>query len=307
VFTKVDRRQQCKADRNAAYLHWKWRPKGIRVRKMLNIRMIVNVYGSRILFVGESLQRNLFEGFVDLLFSSVPGIQMIEKKWIPSVPSVGPYTVGSLPGWLPHIAMEKTLLLEDPSKNILYLAYFRTNSPLVYGWNESFFTTSEVGAWTQYLSISSESHPQKFVEIDTVVLQNGIYATNALAPSIVMSRLKNLGFIGNVIWIGTPQDHFVAGKFNTGGHCNFSLPLLNYKVENSSRFLINYDTAKAIDDLRDEKITFIDIHSMTVSRPDAHPGLDAGGKFQDCLHWCIPGVPTWWSIAAFSKAMVEDL
>lgn len=142
---EVDRRQKCKADRNTAYLRWKWRPEGRRVARRLNFSQIVENYGPRILFVGESLQRNLFEGFVDLIVASTPNLQLNFSEWIPAVPLAGGYNFDNIPGWFPNNGLEKALSLQLDGL-FLHVAYVRANSPLVFGWNGTMFLTDNVAA-----------------------------------------------------------------------------------------------------------------------------------------------------------------
>lgn len=61
-------------------------------------------------------------------------------------------------------------------------------------------------------------------------------------------------------------------------------------------------------------ISFLNITRMTDYRKDAHPSvyrkLHVSGeekssplKFQDCSHWCLPGVPDFWNELLFAEML----
>ncbi|CAI7795058.1 unnamed protein product [Closterium sp. NIES-54] len=42
-------------------------------------------------------------------------------------------------------------------------------------------------------------------------------------------------------------------------------------------------------------ISLLDMHNLTLSRQDGHPGVYTPGSHPDCLHYCLPGVPDSWN------------
>ncbi|OMO56088.1 PC-Esterase [Corchorus olitorius] len=55
--------------------------------------------------------------------------------------------------------------------------------------------------------------------------------------------------------------------------------------------LANEDVASAV---RGTKVKILDITSMTQLRDEAHVSCNKTGD-NDCLHWCLPGVPDTWN------------
>lgn len=92
--------------------------------------------------------------------------------------------------------------------------------------------------------------------------------------------------------------HFFNGDWNTGGTCNNTTPLSRGKeiVKEES------DDAVAATALKGTNVTFLDITALSELRDEAHiskysfrpsPGME------DCLHWCLPGIPDTWNEILF--------
>uniref|UniRef100_A0A7C9ABS3 Uncharacterized protein n=1 Tax=Opuntia streptacantha TaxID=393608 RepID=A0A7C9ABS3_OPUST len=88
--------------------------------------------------------------------------------------------------------------------------------------------------------------------------------------------------------------HFFNGEWNTGGTCENTTPLARgseVKQEESSDQVI----ASAV---RGTRVNLLDITALTQLRDEGHISryrvkASAGG--QDCLHWCLPGIPDTWN------------
>ncbi|CAN1806674.1 Protein trichome birefringence-like 4 [Linum perenne] len=42
-------------------------------------------------------------------------------------------------------------------------------------------------------------------------------------------------------------------------------------------------------------VFYLNITKMTSYRRDGHPSVYHDRRFQDCSHWCLPGVPDSWN------------
>ncbi|KAM7251775.1 hypothetical protein ACFE04_023658 [Oxalis oulophora] len=101
--------------------------------------------------------------------------------------------------------------------------------------------------------------------------------------------------------------HFYGGDWNQNGSCLFDEPL------NADQLDLWYDArhngvnkeARVVnnvikDSLRGTDIKMLDLTHMSEFRADAHPAKWLGKKDavavwgQDCMHWCLPGVPDTW-------------
>lgn len=95
--------------------------------------------------------------------------------------------------------------------------------------------------------------------------------------------------------------HFFNGDWNTGGSCDNTNPLSKGKevLKEESGDLISAMAVKGTN------ITFLDITALSELRDEGHlsrytirPRQASG---QDCLHWCLPGVPDTWNEILFAK------
>uniref|UniRef100_A0A7N1A518 Trichome birefringence-like C-terminal domain-containing protein n=1 Tax=Kalanchoe fedtschenkoi TaxID=63787 RepID=A0A7N1A518_KALFE len=64
-------------------------------------------------------------------------------------------------------------------------------------------------------------------------------------------------------------------------------------------------------------VSYLNITRITDFRKDGHPSIyrrqhvpaeeqKAPLKFQDCSHWCLPGVPDTWNEILYAQLLVKD-
>ncbi|KAL3515443.1 hypothetical protein ACH5RR_022345 [Cinchona calisaya] len=101
--------------------------------------------------------------------------------------------------------------------------------------------------------------------------------------------------------------HFHGGEWNQNGSCVFDEPLEEPQLDlwfdpsnngvNKEARLLNYLIEAA---LEGTDIKILDLTHLSEYRSDAHPAIWLGKKDavaewgQDCMHWCLPGVPDTW-------------
>lgn len=101
--------------------------------------------------------------------------------------------------------------------------------------------------------------------------------------------------------------HFHGGDWNQNGSCLFSDPLKKSELDlwfdpsnngvNKEARLMNEVIIEA---LQGTDIKLLDLTHLSEFRADAHPATWLGKKDavavwgQDCMHWCLPGVPDTW-------------
>ncbi|KAF8377428.1 hypothetical protein HHK36_030805 [Tetracentron sinense] len=97
--------------------------------------------------------------------------------------------------------------------------------------------------------------------------------------------------------------HFYGGDWNQNGSCLFNEPLEESQLDtwfdsgNKEARQVNRLIEEA---LRGTDIRLLDLTRLSEFRADAHPAIWLGKKDavavwgQDCMHWCLPGVPDTW-------------
>ncbi|KAE9449803.1 hypothetical protein C3L33_18299, partial [Rhododendron williamsianum] len=88
--------------------------------------------------------------------------------------------------------------------------------------------------------------------------------------------------------------HFFGGDWDTGGRCDNTTPLAGgneVKQDESSDSIVG-------NAVKGTKVKILDITAISQLRDEGHIswyGLSASDGAQDCLHWCLPGIPDTWN------------
>ncbi|XP_038890327.1 protein trichome birefringence-like 14 isoform X1 [Benincasa hispida] len=94
--------------------------------------------------------------------------------------------------------------------------------------------------------------------------------------------------------------HFVGGDWNTGGSCDNTRPMSIGKevLQDES------SDESAAGAVKGTGVKILDITALSQLRDEAHISkysITAKAGVQDCLHWCLPGVPDTWNEILFAQ------
>lgn len=141
---------------------------------------------------------------------------------------------------------------------------------------------------------------------------NGVPNTNKKLAAL--GNAKNFTIHSTVSWVNSQLHlhpglkafyrslsprHFVGGEWNTGGSCNNTTPMSIGKEvlqEESS----DYSAGRAV---KGTGVKLLDITALSHIRDEGHISrfsISASRGVQDCLHWCLPGVPDTWNEILFA-------
>ena len=88
--------------------------------------------------------------------------------------------------------------------------------------------------------------------------------------------------------------HFFNGDWNTGGSCDNTTPFAGgseVTQEKSSDPVVEGA-------IKGTKVKILDITAISQLRDDGHISrysIKSSAGVQDCLHWCLPGIPDTWN------------
>ncbi|RZC59336.1 hypothetical protein C5167_006650 [Papaver somniferum] len=313
--------------RDNDYLKWQWQwksqPTNIRCNKNIpsvfdGTDFLERLRGKKLVFSGDSLNRNMFESLVCMLWNVVPDKTKVVR---PSMQSEYK-TRGDL--------------------SLIFEASFDYNCTIAYVW--SAFLVNETNSKTRR-SRERELKPERetlrldqidglaasvYQDADVVVFDsyhwwvdgktnNGQVSRNIKERVFEMMLAYRRALMSWRRWIdnnidstktqvvfrGFSLSHYEGGKWNTGGKCNLETePITNKeKYINPSALQV-----KILEDtLRKMKtpVIYMNVSKLTYYRSDAHPSLygknytsqERSGAMliQDCSHWCLPGVPDTWN------------
>lgn len=129
-----------------------------------------------------------------------------------------------------------------------------------------------------------------------VVVQNMVAHIEKVFPKKVLK-----------FWRLQSPRHFHGGEWNQNGSCLFDQPLEEEQLDwwfDPSNNGVNKEARKLNhlieETLKGTSIRTLDLTHLSEFRADAHPATWLGKKDavaiwgQDCMHWCLPGVPDTW-------------
>jgi len=95
--------------------------------------------------------------------------------------------------------------------------------------------------------------------------------------------------------------HFSNGEWYNGGTCDNTIPFMSEKNDQvQTHKASDLVPAKAVEGTR---VKLLDITALSALRDEGHVskyGVRARHGIQDCLHWCLPGIPDTWNEILFA-------
>ncbi|KAL3632405.1 hypothetical protein CASFOL_025389 [Castilleja foliolosa] len=303
------------------YYKLKWKPKGCTLPRLNGGHMLKLLRGKRLVFVGDSLNRNMWESLVCILRNSVKDQKKVyEEKGRHHFRGEASYS----------------FVFEDYK----FTVEFFVTPFLVQEWE----VAEKNGTTKETLRLDIVSHAAgKYKNADIIVFNTGHWWTHektALGKdyyqegSHVYNDLNVLEAFRKAIttwgrWIdknvdpkkslvffrGYSASHFSGGQWNSGGQCDHET-----KPIKNETYLTPYPPKMAVLEkvLKNMKtrVTYLNVTRMTDYRKDGHPSIyrkqhfsDVERRsplsFQDCSHWCLPGVPDTWNEILYAEILVK--
>ncbi|KAK4413055.1 protein trichome birefringence [Sesamum alatum] len=303
------------------YHKLKWKPKGCTLPRLDGSHMLELLRGKRLVFVGDSLNRNMWESMICILRNSVKDQNKVYEEF-------GRH----------HFRTEASysFVFEDYKCTVeFFVAPFLVQEWEVAGKNG---TTKE----TLRLDLISRS-ADKYKNADIIVFNTGHWWTHEKTSTgkdyyqegshiykdlnVLEAFRKALTTWGRwidaninpmkslVFFRGYSASHFSGGQWNSGGQCdNETEPIKN------ETYLTPYPQKMTVLEkvLRGMKtqVTYLNVTRMTDYRKDGHPSIyrkqhlsdeerRSPLSFQDCSHWCLPGVPDAWNEILYAELLVK--
>lgn len=107
-----------------------------------------------------------------------------------------------------------------------------------------------------------------------------------------------------------------GGQWNSGGACDNEIePIKNttYLTPYPDKMVVLENVFKGMKN----KVSYLNITRLTDFRKDGHPSIyrkqhyspaeiKSPFHFQDCSHWCLPGVPDAWNEILYAQLLVKQ-
>lgn len=301
---------------NFDYETLKWQPKNCQMEEFEGSKFLKRMQDKTLAFVGDSLGRQQFQSLMCMITGG---------KDRPDVLDVG-REYGLVKA--KHAVRPDGWAYRFPS----------TNTTVLYYWSASLCglePLNKTNPATEY-AMHLDRPPaflQRFIHrFDVLVLNTGHHwnrgklnanrwvmyvggARNTNKKIAEIGRAKNLTIHSIVSWVNSQLPkyprlkafyrsisprHFVNGDWNTGGSCNNEMPMsIGKEVLQDKSSDVAAESA-----VRGTKVRLLDITALSQVRDEGHISrfsIKGTTGMQDCLHWCLPGVPDTWNELLFAQ------
>ncbi|KAL8262308.1 hypothetical protein R6Q59_026357 [Mikania micrantha] len=304
--------------KDSKYQQWRWQPHGCDFPKFDGKRIVEKLVGKRLLFVGDSVNRNQWDSMMCMLYSSIPGKKKLGLRLNQTLYTFrsNDYNISVDYYWAPmlvesngddpsnHSLDHRTIRIKSIEKHakhwvdadiLVFNTYLWWRLPIIKllkgpgsvlgGPNQVYDKIDNLRAYKMVLETWSEWVHTNIDPAKTKMFFMGLTATH--------SNAKDWGGKKQETCYKEKEPVMVDGFWESGTD-----PKMLRILESSLRKL----KAKGMN------VQLINITQLTQYRKDAHPTVHRRlwrpltneqkknpQRASDCTHWCLPGVPDVWN------------
>ncbi|XP_057500826.1 protein trichome birefringence-like [Actinidia eriantha] len=302
-----------------SYHKLKWKPKGCSLPRLNGTHMLEMLRGKRLVFVGDSLNRNMWESLVCILRNSVKDQRNVYEAFGRHHfrTEASHYFVFKDYNCTVEFFVSPFLVQEweMPDKNgskkeTLRLDMMGMSADQYKNADVLIFNTGHW--WTHEKTSKGKDYYQEgshvYGELDALEAFRKALTTWARWVDANVNPTKTL-----VLFRGYSASHFSGGQWNSGGQCDHETepiknetylspyPPMMTKLESVLKGMTN-------------KVSYLNVTRMTDYRKDGHPSIyrkqnlskeeiKSPLSIQDCSHWCLPGVPDSWNELLYAELL----
>ncbi|XP_027367372.1 protein trichome birefringence-like [Abrus precatorius] len=303
------------------YQKYKWKPKGCNLPRLDGHRMLELLRGKRLVFVGDSLNRNMWESLICILRNAVKdkskvyeasgrvhfrgeaSYSFIFKDYNFSVELfVSPFLVQEWEIQVKNGTKKQTLRLDLVGKS----SDQYKNADIIIFNTGHWWTHDKTSKGKDYYQEGSHVYD----ELNVLEAFRRAITTWSRWVDANINPSKSM-----ILFRGYSASHFSGGQWNSGGQCDSeTVPIKNekYLKEYPPKMRVLENVLKYMK----THVTYLNVSKMTDFRKDGHPSIygkqnlspeerKSPLRYQDCSHWCLPGVPDAWNEILYAELLLR--
>ncbi|XP_076946203.1 protein trichome birefringence-like 34 [Bidens hawaiensis] len=296
--------------KDSKYLQWRWQPHGCDFPRFNVTAIVERLRGKRLLFVGDSLNRNQWNSMVCMLHSSIPGVKKTSGYTFRAIE----YNISIDFFWAPMLVESNG----DSPKN--HSVKYRIVGIKAIEEHAKHWVNSDILIFNSY-------HWWRLVQVKLIKSGGLMGDPNQEYEEVDSLHAYKMSLETWSDWVRTNIDHSKTKLFFMGATATHSSaeewggmnrncygetePVMDDKFLGSGidlKMLSILESSLSKLNATGVNVQMINITQLTQCRKDAHttiyrkhwhlltdeqkknPQLDS-----DCSHWCVPGVPDIWN------------
>ncbi|XP_058083380.1 protein trichome birefringence-like 6 [Magnolia sinica] len=287
------------------YMKWRWQPNDCDIPRFNASKMLELIRGKRVVFAGDSINRNQWESMLCLLGGAVAdpkrvyethGRRITKEKGMYSFRFVDYHC--TVEYYVTHFLVhESKARVGHKRVQTLQIDTIDRTSSRWKGADILIFNTAHW--WTHYKTKAGVNYYQERDEVHhhldvSTAFRRALTTWASWIDQHVNPRKTR------VFFRTSEPSHFRGGQWNSGGHCQEGTRPLNDTLSRNfpEKNIITEEVVKQMK----TPVTILNITSLSEYRIDGHPSIygrkprkGTSTSIQDCSHWCLPGVPDAWN------------